>query len=116
MNIFGNATPIYKGIRAQPQVTGGLSGLFGNLFGGTAPSYKTVDGRRVSAQPSSSWWQALSQAPSYKTVPKATEPGAQVQEVMPFCEGPLADNGESGAEQTCVCAPADATQIVILDE
>ncbi len=114
MNIFGNATPSYKGINAQPQATGGLlSGLFGRLFGGTAPSYKTVDGRRVNApEPSTGWWQALSPTPSYTAVPRA----ASAQEVMPRCDAPFADNGEIGAEQTCVCAPEDATQIVILDE
>jgi hypothetical protein len=114
MKIFGNATQSYKGIHAQP-ATGGLSGLLGGLFGGTAPSYKSVDGRRVNAaQPSAGWWQALSKAPSYKAAPR--QPVAQAQEVMPICDAPFADNGDVGAEQTCVCAPADATQIVILDE
>jgi hypothetical protein len=32
------------------------------------------------------------------------------------CDASFADTGESDAEQTCVCAPEDATQIVILDE
>jgi len=49
-NIFGNATPIYRGIKAQSQLTSGLSGLLGNLFGRPAPSYKSVDGRRVSVE------------------------------------------------------------------
>ncbi len=117
MNLFGNANPIYKGTRARPQATGGLfSGLFGSLIGGNAPSYKTVDGRAVNAQSSASWWQALSSTPSYKTAPTATEPAASAQEVMQRCDVPFADNGESGAEQTCVCAPEDTTQIVILGE
>lgn len=117
MNVFGSVNPIYKGTRAQPQATGGpFSGLFGSLYGGNAPSYKSVDGRRVSAQPSGSWWQALSSTPSYKAVPRATEPAAPAQEVVQHCDASFADNGESDEEQTCVCAPEDTTQIVILGE
>jgi len=114
--LYSNATPSYKGMSAQRQMSSGfLSGLFGNLLGGSAPSYRTVDGRRVSAQSSSSWWSVLSKAPSYKTAPKATVPAAPAQEVMQRCDESSADNGEIDAEQTCVCAPADATQIVILE-
>lgn len=115
--LYRNATPSYRGSRAQPQANGGLlSGLLGNLFGGNAPSYRTVDGRRVSAPSSPSWWQVLSPAPSYKTAPRSAEPAAPAQEVVQRCDAPFAGNGEPDAEQTCVCAPEDATQIVILDE
>jgi len=106
---YRNATPVYKGRAAQPQATGGFfTGLIGGLFGSHAPSYRTVDGRGVNAQPSASWWSALSSTPSYKTVLPA-------QEVAAGCDAPLADIGEGTAEQTCVCAPEDATQIVILE-
>lgn len=117
MNIFGQATPNYRGVHVQPRATGGLmSSLFGNLLGRTAASYRTVDDRRVNAQTSASWWQALSSTPSYKTALRASEPLAPIQEVAPDCDARFADNGELSAEQTCVCAPMEATQVVILDE
>lgn len=115
---YRNATPIYKGRAAQPQATGGfLTGLIGSLFGNHAPSYKTVDGRGVNAQPSASWWPGLSSTPSYKTVPTVPSngPAMPAQEVAAGCDAPLVDIGEGAAEQTCVCAPEDATQIVILE-
>ncbi|MGN6105495.1 MAG: hypothetical protein ACTHU0_10355 [Kofleriaceae bacterium] len=106
-----NVVPSYKG--AQPQGTSGpLAGLFENLFGGKTPSYKTVDGRGANAQRSfPSWWQALSPRPSYRTAPAAAEQPAHV------AHDPDASPAECGpeVEGTCVCAPEDATQIVILE-
>lgn len=116
MNIFGNATPRYRGMTAQPRMQSGLlSGLLGNLRDDTVPSYRTVDGRRVSAQSSASWWSALSTSPSYKTATVFPAPAAPAQEVVLRCDVPLADNGEIDAEQSCVCAPEDATHVVILE-
>ena len=103
--LYRNATPSYKGMNVQPRAT---SGLFASLLGGATPSYKTVDGNRAYAQASSrSWWQAFVTTPSYKTAPMTVQAAQS-------CQAP-ADNGGGEAETRCVCAPEDATQIVILE-
>lgn len=116
--LYRNATPSYRGMNVQPQAPSGLfAGLLGNLLGGNVPTYRTVDGRRASAASSTSWWQALTltKTPSYKTAPSITESPATANEVVLRCDAPIEDSLDPDAT-TCVCAPEDATQIVILDE
>ena len=73
MEFFRN-TPAYKTAAsskraAQPTTSSWFSNLFGSLLG-SAPAYKTVDGRRITAPASSGFWSLFgASSPSYKTAP-----------------------------------------------
>jgi hypothetical protein len=71
--LYRTATPAYRGCSSQPtQRTGLLSGLTCYLFGGgTAPTYRTKDGKNGAAAPTAPrcWWQAFPSTPPYKAAP-----------------------------------------------
>ena len=72
--LYRTAAPAYRGCSSQPkQRTGLLAGLGCYLFGGgSAPTYRTKDGRNGAAAPTAQrcWWQAFPATPSYKAAPE----------------------------------------------
>ena len=93
--LYRTATPAYRGCSPQPQQrTGLLAGFWCYLFGGgTAPTYRTKDGRNGAAAPTAPrcWWQAFPATPSYKTAPTVDLSTA------------------SGDGAACECAAGEAT-------
>ena len=75
MEFFTRNTPTYKSAAsktkalAQPAKQSWFSTLFGSLFGGSTPVYRTVDGRSVSASSSSGFLSIFSSTPTYKIAP-----------------------------------------------
>lgn len=91
--LYRTAPPAYRGCSPQPKQRNGLlSGLWCYLFGGgSAPAYRTKNGKNGSAAPvvSRCWWQAFPSTPEYKPAPSpdlgtATGDGAE-------CECPASD-------------------------
>lgn len=90
MELFRNATPSYRGHQSQPsQVTGGISGLWVGLFGGSPqPAYRQAGRAARSARPTSrSWWDFFGGTPQYKTGPADGTGG---------CGPPDDDDGDGG--------------------
>ena len=71
--LYRTAAPAYRGCSPQPkQRTGLLAGFWCNVFGGgSAPSYRTKDGKNGAAAPTAPrcWWQAFPATPQYKAAP-----------------------------------------------
>ena len=96
--IYRTQAPGYRGTATPPTArTGLLSGVWCYLFGGgTAPAYKTIDGRGATAPTVSRCWWSLTGSPQYRTppVPPASEPEPEASP----CDGaPLAED--------CSCEP-----------
>jgi hypothetical protein len=76
IDILRSKVPAYKGTK-QPTTggTGGLSGLWCYLFGGSAtPAYRgTHDGGATAPAASRCWW-SFSGSPQYKTPPTPSVP------------------------------------------
>ena len=121
MELFTRNTPAYKNAAiskqaVRPTAANWFSNLFGSLFGG-APSYKTVDGRRVTAPTSSGFWSLFgSSSPSYKTAPAMIaapfDAEALDADASLGVDESLATDAEVGVDETGACAGPD--QIVIL--
>jgi len=73
--LYRTAPPAYRGCSPQPKPrTGLLAGFWCNVFGGgSAPSYRTKNGRSGAAAPVATrcWWQAFPATPQYKAAHSA---------------------------------------------
>jgi len=88
--LYRTAPPAYRGCSPPAQRTGFLGNLWCYLFGsGSAPSYRTADGRNGSAGPTATrcWWQAFPSTPSYETAPPAPPPDDVPDEPDPGDDG-----------------------------
>lgn len=127
MEFFTRNLPAYKIAASSKQAarapaTGSwFSNLFGSLFG-SAPTYKTVDGRRITVPASSGFWSLFgafgAASPSYKTAPTAS--GAAIdaealaaEALLGGCECVAGAGGVDVDLDEAACAPAE-DQIVIL--
>lgn len=82
MDFFRPISPAYKTAEQLSQVTmvnaptlsSSLTGMFGSVFGGSTPAYKTVNGLPVQAQAAAGLWSIFGvTSPVYKTAPLASD-------------------------------------------
>lgn len=95
--LYRTSPPAYKGCAPPSEKRGLLSGFWCYLFGGgSAPAYRTLNGRSGSAASAAQrcWWQAFPPTPAYKPAP---EP-----DLEPASDEPADPAGEPGAD--CECA------------
>lgn len=86
MAFFQRAAPSYRGNQPQQaQSTGGLTGSWCCLFGGT-PAYKQADRAAETNGPASrGWWRPFPATPQYRTVPAEDDGGCFPETPPPDC-------------------------------